>query len=110
MVEISRRTLPNNLVELTAIVPPDRADEVEQAIREACTPPIPAREVFPDSTPGTVLRGARGLREMTQAALAARIGVHKTHISEMERGLRPIGKAMAKRLAEALDFPWKAFL
>ena len=110
MVEITRRSLPNNLVEITAVVPADRADAVEEAIREACEPSIPAREAFPDSTPGKVLRGARGLREMTQAALAARIGVHKTHISEMERGLRPSGKAMAKRLAAALDFPWKAFL
>lgn len=33
-----------------------------------------------------------------------------THISEMERGKRTIGKAMARRLGEALDFPYKAFL
>jgi len=98
------------MVVFTAVVPASRADAVEHALTEAVEPNVPADEVFPDSTPGRVLRGARGLREMTQAALAARIGVHKTHISEMERNLRPIGKAMAKRLAAALDFPWKAFL
>ncbi|WP_268870177.1 helix-turn-helix domain-containing protein [Alkalidesulfovibrio alkalitolerans] len=57
-----------------------------------------------------MLRGARGLRGMTQARLAVAIGVHVTNISEMERGLRPIGKEMAKRLAKALDMPYKAFL
>jgi len=98
------------MIVFTAVVPADRADAAEQALTEAVEPTVSRREAFPESTPGTVLRGARGLREMTQAALAARIGVHKTHISEMERGLRPIGKAMAKRLAEALNFPWKAFL
>ncbi len=66
--------------------------------------------MFPHSTPGTVLRGARGLRGMTQAVLAVAIGVHVSNISEMERGLRPIGKEMAKRLGKALDMPWKAFL
>jgi len=47
---------------------------------------------------------------MTQAALAAVIGVHKSHISGMERGARPIGKGMAKKLGEALDMNWKVFL
>ena len=47
---------------------------------------------------GDVLRGAR----CTQAQLAARVGVKPSHISEMERGKRPLGKEMAKRLAKAL--------
>lgn len=76
----------------------------------AAEPNVPADQVFPDSTPGTVLRGARGLRGLTQARLAAAIGVHTPNISEMERGLRPIGKDMAKRLGQALDMPYKAFL
>ena len=110
MLELTRTPRTDGTVVFTAVVSASRADAVEHALTEAAEPNVPADDVFPESTPGTVLRGARGLREMTQAALAARIGVHKTHISEMERGLRPIGKAMAKRLAEALDFPWKAFL
>lgn len=110
MLELTRKPRTDGMVVFTAVVPAPQADAVARAIAEAAEPTVSRREAFPDSTPGTVLRGARGLREMTQAALAAKIDVHKTHISEMERGLRPIGKAMAKRLAEALDFPWKAFL
>jgi plasmid maintenance system antidote protein VapI len=71
---------------------------------------VPAREVLPDSTPGSVLLGAPGLRELTQAGLAAKVGVPGSHISEMERGKRPVGKDMARRLGKTLDLPWKAFL
>ena len=78
--------------------------------QEASEPNVPLHEAFPDSTPGTILRGARGLREMTQKELAKKIGVKNVHISEMERGKRTIGKAMAKRLGEALEMPYKMFL
>ena len=47
---------------------------------------------------------------MTQAELAAEVGVKATHISEMERGKRPIGKDMAKRLAKVLKVNYKVFL
>ena len=47
---------------------------------------------------------------MTQAALAERAGIHKSHVSEMERGVRPIGKKMAKRLGKALGTSYKVFL
>lgn len=47
---------------------------------------------------------------MTQAQLAAMIGVKAGHISEMEKGKRPIGKEMAKRLAKVLSTSYKVFL
>lgn len=46
---------------------------------------------------------------MTQAILAAAIGVYVANISEMALGLRPICKEMAKRLGKVLDMPYKAF-
>jgi plasmid maintenance system antidote protein VapI len=36
--------------------------------------------------------------------------VKATHISEMERGKRPIGKDMAKRLAKVFKVNYKVFL
>jgi len=48
--------------------------------------------------------------EMTQAQLAAKIGVGVPNISAMEHGRRPIGKAMAKKIGEALGFDYKVFL
>jgi len=67
-------------------------------------------EVFPDMHAGDALRGARYREELTQAQLAAKIGVKVSHISEMERGKRPIGKEMAKRLGKALNISYKVFL
>jgi DNA-binding XRE family transcriptional regulator len=67
-------------------------------------------EVFPEFYIGDILRGFRAREEMTQAELAAVVGVKATHISEMERGKRPIGKDMAKRLAKVLKVNYKVFL
>lgn len=110
MLELTRTPRTDGMVTLTVVAPADRVDAVAQAIEQALEPTYDFAEVFPDSTPGTVLRGARGLREMTQAELGARVGVSPANISDMERGRRPIGKAMAKRLGDALEYPWKAFL
>jgi addiction module HigA family antidote len=67
-------------------------------------------EVFPDFHPGDTLKGARLMHELTQAQLAAKIGVKASHISEMEKGKRPIGKEMARRLAKALNTSYQVFL
>lgn len=67
-------------------------------------------EVFPEMSPGDILRGARHREGLTQAQLAAMIGVKPSHISEMEKNKRPIGKDMAKRLAKALHTSYQVFL
>jgi DNA-binding XRE family transcriptional regulator len=67
-------------------------------------------EVFPDMKPRDILRGARYREGLTQAQLAALIGVKPSHISEMEKGKRPIGKDMAKRLAKVLNTSYQMFL
>ena len=110
MLELTKTPRTDGMVVVTATVPAERADAVARAIMEAADDNVPADEVFPDSTPAKVLAGARGLRGMTQAALAAAIGVHKSHISGMERDVRPIGKAMAKKLGHALEMNWRVFL
>jgi len=47
--------------------------------------PYTVNEVFPEGiTPDSVLRGARYREGLTQAQLAARMGVKVSHISEME--------------------------
>jgi ribosome-binding protein aMBF1 (putative translation factor) len=67
-------------------------------------------EVFPEMSSGDILRGARHREGLTQAQLAAEIGAKPSHISEMEKGKRPIGKDMAKRLAKALNTSYRVFL
>lgn len=110
MLELTKKPRIDGFVEISAIVQASRVDAVARAIEEALEPNIPANEVLKDSTPGKVLKGMRGIRELTQLQLAELIGVQKSHISEMERGKRPIGKEMAKRLGKALKVSWKIFL
>ncbi len=71
---------------------------------------ISADEVFPDACPAMALRGLRGKEDITQAELAARLGVSQNAISEMESGKRPISTKMAKRIGEEFNLPYKIFL
>ncbi|WP_298068810.1 helix-turn-helix transcriptional regulator [uncultured Mailhella sp.] len=71
---------------------------------------VSADEVFPDGCPAMALRGLRGKEDITQAELAARLGVSQNAISEMESGKRPISTKMAKRLGEEFNIPYKVFL
>jgi len=69
-----------------------------------------AAEVFPDSHPGSRLRGLRAREDLTQKQMAEQLGVRQHHISEMEKGTRPITLEMAKRIGQTFDISYKAFL
>jgi plasmid maintenance system antidote protein VapI len=59
---------------------------------------------------GIVLKGMRIKAHMTQKDLAELLGTKQHHISEMEHGARPIGKAMAHRLARIFKVDYRIFL
>ncbi|MGE4440518.1 MAG: helix-turn-helix domain-containing protein [Desulfomicrobium sp.] len=67
-------------------------------------------EVFPDSTPGALLKGARYKEGMSQEQLSQASGIARRHISEMENNRRSIGKERARRLAEVLKVDYRVFL
>lgn len=76
---------------------------------------IPWREAFKEEIEaygegGLMLRGSRQKAEMTQTELADILGISQHHISEMENAKRPIGKLMAKRLAEIFKCDYRIFL
>ncbi|MBM4274120.1 MAG: helix-turn-helix transcriptional regulator [Deltaproteobacteria bacterium] len=71
---------------------------------------LPLEEVFPDLHPGSAIRGLRLREGLTQEQLARLLGVKRTNLSEMENGKRPIGKNMARRLAQVLKTDYKVFL
>jgi len=52
---------------------------------------------------GTAVRGARHKAGLSQEALAARAGVHRTYVSSVELGKVRIGLEIAQRLALALN-------
>jgi transcriptional regulator with XRE-family HTH domain len=57
-----------------------------------------------------MLRGSRHKEGVTQKELADSLGISQHHISEMENGKRPIGKAMAKKFAEFFKTDYRLFL
>ena len=59
---------------------------------------------------GQMLRGSRHKNNITQKAIAEAIGISPHHISEMENGKRPIGKEMAKRIANFFKTDYRIFL
>lgn len=79
-----------------------------------CADSIPWRAVFPaitdETLPGVCLLGARAREGMTQKQLSEKTDIPTRHLSEMENGKRPIGKAMAKRLGETLGVGHRVFL
>lgn len=112
----------NGIIQLT--VPPETTMKVADIIRGVLTFAghdvlriddndeewVTAEEVFPDGSPAMALRGFRGKMELTQAELAARLGVSQNAISEMENCKRPISISMAKRIGKEFDMPYKVFL
>ena len=67
--------------------------------------------VFPrENAPGVFLAGARYREDLSQRALAEMTGIPQRHNSEMENGKRPVGKANARKLAEALNVDYRMFL
>lgn len=59
---------------------------------------------------GACLQGARLKEKFSQVELAKKIGIPQTNVSAMERGGRPIGKKMAKRIAKVLNVDYRTFL
>ncbi len=57
-----------------------------------------------------MLRGARLKAGLSQTALARKLGTAQGNISQMEQGLRPIGKKMAHRLSKILNVNYRVFL
>ena len=69
-----------------------------------------AFDEFTDNKSGTSLAGARHKEGLTQVKLSTMTGIPQRHISEMERGKRPIGKKNAKLFSKVLNIDYRMFL
>ena len=124
MLELMRKPHTEGLTDICLRVPSKDALRVSQAISDflnksgECVREVntegdelfPLEEVFPDSTPGTLLKGARYKEGMSQENLPHAAGIARRHISEMENNRRSIGKERARRLAEVLKVDYRVFL
>ena len=61
-------------------------------------------------TPGYYLKLYRHRAGLTQARLARKSGMLQHHVSEMEHGRRPIGKALARKIATILNCDYRRLL
>lgn len=69
------------------------------------------KEAFGDTPVSAVsLKGMRNREGWTQRELGEKIGVSQANLSKMERGERPIGKTIAKRLAAVFETDYRLFL
>ncbi|MAD98832.1 MAG: transcriptional regulator [Flavobacteriaceae bacterium] len=98
-------------------VPKAKADQVLKIVKgyEEVNDSLPWREVLKDeleetSESAVALKGFRLREGMSQSELSEKSGVNQSHISEMERGKRPIGKISAQKLAKALNTSFKNLL
>jgi DNA-binding XRE family transcriptional regulator len=124
MLELTKKQTTEKFVEMCLRVPVKDANRVIDATKaflrlaghevreknDMAEELFDASEVFPDSTPGTILRGFRYREDLTQKELAQMAGLKPHHVSEMETGKRPIGKDVAERLANALNTDRRVFL
>jgi DNA-binding XRE family transcriptional regulator len=94
-------------------LPDDKISQIQEAVAAilgAEGDSLPLEEVFPDLHQGSAIRGLRLREGLTQEQLARLLGIKRPNLSEMENGKRPIGKNMAKRLAQVLKTDYKVFL
>ncbi|GMQ82875.1 MAG: hypothetical protein BMS9Abin05_2341 [Rhodothermia bacterium] len=56
------------------------------------------------------LQGLRYREDLTQVEFAKAVGITQPNLSAMENGKRPIGKALAKRIAEIFNTDYRHFL
>ena len=75
---------------------------------------VPAEEVFESlrktTKASTLLRGLRHRENLSQVEFAKKISVSQANLSKMENGSRPIGKIVAKRIADAFSVNYRYFL
>lgn len=90
------------------------AHQVSPQAPDAAVSAIPFMEATfaaaPGGRPAVHLRTLRWQRQLSQKALAKATGMQPAHLSAMERGVRPIGKVVAQRLAKVLGGDWRAFV
>jgi DNA-binding XRE family transcriptional regulator len=115
MSAATKKPAMDDYVEVRFRVPATKVVEVKEVLATygaiASEPEsVPWEEVYPDFNGSVALRGARKREGLTQKELAHLLGVSQTHISEMERNKRPIGKEMARRMAKVLRADYRVFL
>ena len=101
---VPQKELPGIVAELKKMIPRKKTKEF---IRKEN---LFKKIGFDIENPAIVLKNCRLDDGLTQKQLAEKVDVLATHISEMEKEKRPIGKALAKKLAKVFTLDYRMFL
>ncbi len=124
MLAHMKRQTTGESTEFTLTVPSENARQIEAAITGLFAlvghtirrfnadgeELISGDEAFPNSHPGSRLRGLRAREDITQKQMAEKLGIRQHHIAEMEKGTRSISVEMAKKIGKTFDISYKVFL
>lgn len=66
--------------------------------------------IVDEMTFGRLIRALRECDDITQVALAKKIGVSSQFLSDVERDRKDVGIAFAKKVSRALGYPVEIFL
>jgi DNA-binding XRE family transcriptional regulator len=101
------------------LVPLNKANAIEVLLKDEPQDEdgafVEAGKVFPDlrdpeKRPFITFRGIRAKTGLTQEELAERLGISQADVSKIERGKRPIGKALAKKIEKEFKIDYRRFL
>ena len=101
MPEHTRRHPINSATYIEVSSKDDKPMSVDEALREMCGN-LPRWAI--------ALRGLRAREGLTQVAMSNLLKIPQGNISQMEHGKRPIGKQIAKRLADLFRTDYRLFL
>lgn len=89
--------------------------ENENPKKRIKTSSVPAKILFEKldkqfTKAGALLRGLRERENLSQVEFAKKINMTQANLSNMEKGRRPIGKNIAKRIEEVFGVNYRYFL
>lgn len=101
--------IPKSIAEKYKVSTTDETD------REPSAGAVSADALFAEldrkyTKPGVLLRGLRVRENLSQVEFSKIIDVTQSDLSKMEMGKRPIGKTIAKRIAEKFDIGYRSLL
>ncbi|OGT53996.1 MAG: hypothetical protein A3E84_02025 [Gammaproteobacteria bacterium RIFCSPHIGHO2_12_FULL_42_13] len=89
--------------------------EIAEKYRVNDDKPVNAEDIFANinkkyTRPGALLRGLRVRENLTQTAMAKKIKVTQSDVSQMENGTRSIGRKVAQRIEKLFGVNYRSFL
>ena len=97
-------------------VPASKLKPILVSLKEYSDEALPWREVSQARIKASggeaahMVRTSREMAEMTQTKLAYLLKMPQANVSQIETGKRPVGKALAKKLAKIFKVDYRVFL